>query len=185
MDPGEKQIRQYLHHKKRDQAFDLLVELYSKALYFHIRKLVVVHADADDVLQNSFIKIWQHLSRFRGESKLYTWLYRIATNEALAHLRRERKRQKDIGPEALSRIQQDPYLDCSAAEKEMLAALSQLPEKQQAVFKLRYFDDMPYQDMAVLLKTSVGGLKANYHHARRKLEPILKNSLNLPDNNES
>jgi RNA polymerase sigma-70 factor (ECF subfamily) len=180
MDQGEKQIRQYLHHEKWDLAFDLVVEHFSKPLYFHIRKLVVVHADADDVLQNSFIKIWQNLARFRGDSKLYTWLYRIATNEALAHLRRERKRQKDMGPEALAHLRQDPYLDCSAAEKEMLAALSQLPEKQQAVFKLRYFDDMPYQDMAALLKTSVGGLKANYHHARRKLEPVLTKSLNLP-----
>lgn len=178
MATDEKRITRLLREEKRHAAFDLLVEDFSQPLYFHIRKLVIVHADADDVLQNTFLKIWQHLSSFRGDSKLYTWLYRIATNEALAHLRRERKHQKNTGPEALTRLQQDAYLDCSAAEKEMLAAISTLPEKQQAVFKLRYFDDMPYREMALLLQTSVGGLKANYHHARQKLEPVLKRNLN-------
>ena len=158
------------------QAFRAIVDLYSERLYWHIRTLVDQHEPADDVLQNTFIKVWQNLARFRGDAQLYTWLYRIATNEALGYLRKEKKNKIFSGP--LSDYQQemaaDPYFEGDEAERLLLAALQKLPPKQQAVFKLKYFREMKYQEMAQMLDTSVGALKASYHHASEKIKKFIR-----------
>ncbi len=165
----------------RLEGFNLLVETYQERLYWHIRKMVLNHDDADDVLQNTFIKVWKALENFRGDSKIYTWIYRIATNESLSHIQKS-KRTYSSDPNfetALStKIQDDPYFDGDAAQLKLWTAIEQLPEKQMTVFKLKYFEEMKYDDMSELLGTSVGALKASYHHAVNKVKDVLLKQLN-------
>lgn len=165
----------------RLEGFNLLVETYQERLYWHIRKMVLSHEDADDVLQNTFVKVWKALENFRGDSKIYTWIYRIATNESLSHIQKS-KRTYSSDPNfetALStNIQGDPYFDGDAAELKLWTAIEQLPEKQKTVFKLKYFEEMKYEDMSELLGTSVGGLKASFHHAVNKVKDVLLKQLN-------
>ncbi|MBS0011482.1 MAG: RNA polymerase sigma factor [Bacteroidales bacterium] len=163
----------------RDYGLRLLFEKYRKKIYFHIRRIVILHHDADDALQNTFIKVWQNLDKFRKESSLYTWLYRIATNEALAVIKK-RKRETGLRLEDLSEFfsvseEGDKWFDGDEAEKKLRNAILRLPEKQKLVFNLKYYDDMPYEDMSKVLKTSVGALKASYHHAVKKIEEYLSN----------
>ncbi len=165
----------------RMEGFNLLVENYQERLYWHIRKMVLSHDDADDVLQNTFIKVWKALENFRGDSKIYTWIYRIATNESLSHIQKS-KRTFTSDPNSdsavSSQIQGDPYFDGDEAELFLWTAIEQLPEKQKTVFKLKYFEEMKYEDMSELLGTSVGGLKASYHHAVNKVKDVLQKQLN-------
>ena len=155
----------------------MLVEAYSKKLYWHIRRLVILHEDADDALQNTFINAWKKIGEFRGESSLYTWLYTIATNEALTLInRRKRDRSvsfEDIGSLLARSAGGSTWFDGDEAQVKLQNAILKLPEKQRVVFNLRYYDEMPYGEMSRVLKTSEGALKASYHHAVRKIEEML------------
>lgn len=159
-----------------EQGFDLLVQHYKERLYWHIRRMVTYHADADDVLQNTFIKVYKGLAKFKRQSKLYTWLYRIATNEALTFLKKRRHSHPiDDDELALSRkLKADQYFDGDRAQLLLQEALSTLPDKQRLVFNMRYFEEMPYKDISSVVDTSVGALKASYHHAVKKIEAYVR-----------
>ncbi len=160
------------------KAFARVVARYSESLYWQIRKMVLSHDDANDLLQNTFLKAWGSIEYFRGDAKLSTWLYRIATNEALTFLAKERERRNLTADDAdeflLSHIESDTYFDGDAAQRLLQEAILQLPEKQRLVFNMRYFDEMKYEDMSEILGTSVGALKASYHHAAKKIEEYLQ-----------
>ncbi len=155
-------------------AFNLLVRKYQQSVYWHVRRLVVSHDDANDVVQDVFIKVWQSLEKFRKESSLYTWIYRIATNEALSFLKKKKRRflipVTDMSKLLEETLEADVYYQGNQIEKKIQKAILSLPEKQRVVFHLRYYDEMKYEDMAEILQTSVGALKASYHHAVRKIE---------------
>ena len=155
-------------------AFNLIVRQYQEMIYWHVRRLVISHEDADDVVQDVFIKVWQSLDKFRGESGLYTWIYRIATNEALTFLKRKKRKYLlplvDVSRQLEETLEADVYYQGSEIEKQIQKAILTLPEKQRAVFHLRYYDEMKYEDMAKILDTTVGALKASYHHAVKKIE---------------
>lgn len=161
-----------------DKAFRFIVDKYGSRLYWHIRRLVIIHDDADDVLQNVFISAWKNLANFRNESSLYTWLYSISTNEALSLIK---KREKNAGVplDDLDRVfasapESDTYFDGDEAQRKLQDAVLKLPDKQRVVFNMKYFDDMSYEEISGILGTSVGALKASYHHAVKKIEQYLK-----------
>jgi RNA polymerase sigma-70 factor (ECF subfamily) len=149
-------------------------------LYWHIRKIVIGHDDTDDVLQNTFIKVWKGLESFKGESRLYTWMYRIATNEALSLLRqKQRQRTSSIHPieyELSRQLESDEYFTGDEIQLKLQQAILTLPEKQRLVFNMRYYDETPYEEMSEILETSVGALKASYHIAAKKIEELLVNT---------
>jgi RNA polymerase sigma-70 factor (ECF subfamily) len=163
--------------ERRNYAFNLIVRKYTERLYWHIRKLVIDHDDTDDLLQNTFLKAWNALDDFREESQLYTWLYRIATNEALTFLAQKRKRFflpfVDVERQLTNTLETDEYFSGDELQKKLQKAILTLPEKQRVVFNMKYFDEMKYEDMAEILSTSVGALKASYHHAVKKIENFL------------
>ncbi|MFV0607411.1 MAG: RNA polymerase sigma factor [Niabella sp.] len=163
----------------KEKAFTQIIERYKEKLYWHIRRLVITHEDADDVLQNAFIKAWKGLPNFRSDSKLYTWLYRIATNESLTHLEKQKKifsGDSDADNEYLSnKVRADEYFDTSKIEWKLQLAIQTLPEQQKIVFILRYFDEMPYKEMSEILQVTEGALKASYHHAVKKIEDHIVN----------
>ncbi|MDE3124491.1 MAG: sigma-70 family RNA polymerase sigma factor, partial [Bacteroidota bacterium] len=158
----------------KERAFTGIVKKYQEKLYWHIRRMVVNHEDANDVLQNVFIKAWKGLENFREDSQLYTWLYRIATNECLTFLEQQKKKGTlsfDEMESGLSnKIKADENFNANQLEWKLQLAIQQLPEKQRLVFNLRYFDEMPYEEMSKVLDTSEGALKASYHHAAKKIE---------------
>lgn len=170
-------IRGLGREDSREAAFNQLVLAYQERLYWHIRKIVVSHDDSDDVLQNTLLKVWRSAGNFRGESGLYTWLYRIATNEALSFLKQ--KKRKSLAPWASVEsslsdgLEADPWFDGDEAQLRFQKAILTLPEKQRLVFNMKYFDNMKYEEMSEVLGTSVGALKASYHHAVKKLEKLL------------
>ena len=170
---NEQQVVEQLRQPaQRTQAFTLVVEHFKEQLYWQIRRMVLSHDDADDVLQNTFIKAWTGLDGFRGDAKLSTWLFRIANNETLNFL--ERRRQAlSIDDEAAvgvaARLESDPYFDGDETARQLQEAIATLPDKQRQVFNLKYFDDMKYEEMSEMLGTSVGALKASYHHAVKKI----------------
>lgn len=163
----------------RNQAFQMLVLKYQERLYWHIRKIVLNHEDTDDVLQNTFLKVWKNVGSFREESSLFTWLYRIATNESLTFLTAQKRRSMvplgDVNDRVRNRLEADDYYEGSEIQKKLQQAILTLPEKQRIVFNMRYFEEMPYHDMSAILETSVGALKASYHHAVKKVEDYLTN----------
>jgi len=163
-------------------VFELIVKKYQKRLYWHVRKIVVDHDDADDVLQNTFIKAWKALDNFKEESQLYTWLYRIGTNEALGFLRqKQRMNTTSIHPieyQLSKSLESDVYFKGDTIQLKLQQAILTLPEKQRIVFNMRYYDEMPYEEMSGVLETSVGALKASYHHAAKKVEDFLRGDLN-------
>jgi RNA polymerase sigma-70 factor (ECF subfamily) len=163
----------------REQGFRLLMSVYQERLYWHIRKMVGTHSDTDDVLQNCLIKVFRNIHRFEGKSQLYTWLYRIATNEALTFLKKAQRRATDSidGQAAVFELQAEASVDGDKLLQKLDAAIEALPEKQKLVFRLRYYEEMSYKDMSVRLKTSQGALKSSYHHAVRKVEAALKEGL--------
>lgn len=167
------------YSKDRNEGFRLLLFKYRERLYFHIRKILVVHDDTDDALQNTFIKVWENLDHFESKSSLFTWLYRIATNEALAILKKRKREQKYDGSDLesifINSTESDSWFDGDEARKKFLAAIKKLPEKQQLVFNMRYFEELKYEEISEILSTSVGSLKASYHLARKKIEALLKN----------
>jgi RNA polymerase sigma-70 factor (ECF subfamily) len=162
------------------KGFRLAVERYSSKLYWHIRRLVILHEDADDALQNTFINAWKNINNFRSESSLYTWLYAIATNESLALINKRKRNASvsldDLGVYFANSVEGSTWFDGDEAQLKLQNAILQLPDKQRVVFNLRYFDEMTYEDMSKVLKTSEGALKASYHHAVKKLEKILGES---------
>lgn len=165
----------------RDQGFRILVNENKKRLYWHIRGMVLYHDDADDILQNTFVKVFRNIAKFKGDSALYTWMYRIATNESLSFLRSKASRMnksfEELQLDNVSGLRSDPYFDGDQLEVKLQEAIVTLPEKQQQVFRMKYFQDMKYQEMSEILSTSVGALKASYHHARKKIEAIMINQL--------
>ncbi|MCE3258608.1 MAG: sigma-70 family polymerase sigma factor [Bacteroidetes bacterium] len=170
----------YKDEKTRNTALTHLISKYQKSLYWHIRKIVIDHDDSDDVLQNTFIKIWKGLENFREESQLYTWMYRIATNEALTLLRQKQKAQTtSIHPieyQLSKSLESDNYFKGDEIQLKLQQAILTLPEKQRIVFNMRYYDETPYEKMSEILETSVGALKASYHIAAKKIEEFLVNS---------
>ena len=169
----DKQILE-LFRRDPEKGFRDLVQKYQKRLYFHIRRIVILHEDADDALQNSFIKIWQNLSGFREASSLYTWLYRISTNEALSIINK-RVQANEINLDSIfsSSVEGDLWFDGDLAEKKLWEAITSLPEKQRIVFIMKYYDDLKYKEISSILETTVGALKASYHHAVKKIEEYI------------
>ena len=161
-------------------AFNNIVDAYSERLYWHVRRFLCSHEDTNDLLQDIFIKIWSSLPSFRGDAQIYTWLYRIATNETLNHLRKIKRENAisldDVGQILASRIDDDPYFNGDALQRELHKAIQLLPEKQRLVFNMRYFDELKYEDIAEITGTSVGALKASYHHAYNKVKEALENA---------
>ena len=160
-----------------NKGFSLIVERYSTKLYWHIRRLVILHEDADDALQNTFLNAWRKIENFRNESSLYTWLYAIATNEALTLINKRARNSAisldNLGSYFANSREGSTWFDADEAQTKLQNAILQLPEKQRIVFNLKYYDDMTYEDMSKVLKTSVGALKASYHHAVKKIENII------------
>ena len=165
---------------QQEKAFGGIVDNYSERLYWHVRRLVCSHEDADDLLQEIFVKIWKSLHTFRGESQLFTWLYRIATNETLNFLHKQKIRAShrfaSITPELEDKIEDDPYFNGDALQRTLLKAVRRLPDKQRTVFTMRYYEDLPYEEIAKILGTSVGALKASYHFAAKKIRAELQKS---------
>lgn len=162
---------------KANSAFEVMVNAYSKPLYWQIRKMVVNHHDADDLLQNVFLKAWNNIHNFRGDAKLSTWLYKIAVNESINFLNQERQRRQltDDTEDTflLNNIESDTFFDGDALQIELQKAIASLPEKQRLVFNMRYYDDLKYDEISEILGTSVGALKASYHHAVKKIESAI------------
>ncbi len=167
-------IQKLLNPKTQNEAFQILLSQYQRPLYHHIRNIVLNHDDADDVLQNTFIKVFQHLKGFKGDSKLFSWMYRIATNEAITFINQKAKRNGTTSEALQSKIVEnlkaDSFFDGTEIQIKLQKAIVTLPEKQQLVFKMKYFEEMKYEDMSEILGTSVGALKASYHHAVKKIE---------------
>jgi RNA polymerase sigma factor (sigma-70 family) len=170
---------QFREPATKERSFTLIIKKYQQKLYWHIRRMVIEHEDANDVLQNMFIKVWNGLENFREDSQLYTWLYRIATNECLTFLEQRKKRSSvslsDVETGLGNRLKADQHFDANKLEWKLQAAIQQLPEKQRIVFNLRYYDEMPYEKMSEVLETSEGALKASYHHAVKKIEDFILN----------
>ncbi len=158
----------------RNYAFNLVVRKYQERLYWHIRKIVIQHDDADDVIQNTFLKVWSGLDGFREDSQLYTWLYRIATNEALTFLKKKRNKffipLVDVEQQLMASLESSHNINGTEIQVRLQKAILELPEKQRIVFNLKYFEEMKYEEMSKILGTSVGALKASYHHAVKKIE---------------
>ena len=163
----------------KEKAFTSIIKKYQEKLYWHLRRMVVEHEDANDVLQNVLIRVWNGLENFREDSQLYTWLYRVATNECLTFLEQQKKRtaislsNEETGLE--NKIRADSHFDGNKLEWKLQLGIQKLPDKQRIVFQLRYYDEMPYEKMSRVLETSEGALKASYHHAVKKIEEYIKN----------
>lgn len=170
-------LLRFRNAETRNSALGELIAKYQQRLYWHIRKIVINHDDADDVLQNTFIKVWKGLENFKEESQLYTWIYRIATNESLTFLRQKQKRNtSSIHPieyELSKNLESDQYFSGDEIQLRLQQAILTLPEKQRIVFNMRYYDETPYEQMSEILETSVGALKASYHIAAKKIEELL------------
>ena len=163
--------------QKQRAAFTQIVTEYSEKLYWHIRKMVLSHDDANDLLQNTFLKAWVNIESFRGDSLLSTWLYKIAINECLTFLNKQRNQNNvsidDTDVFLLEKLKGDSFFDGDAAQMKLQEAILSLPEKQRLVFTMKYYDEVKYEDMSKMLDTSVGALKASYHHAMKKVEAFL------------
>jgi len=170
----------FLKPDLKEMAYTNIVKKYQEKLYWHIRRMVIDHEDANDVLQNMLIKVWKSLENFREDSQLYTWLYRIATNECLTFLDKQKRKAtisyNDVEEGLTNKVKADSHFDETKLEWKLQLAIQQLPEKQKLVFNLRYFDEMPYEKMSKILDTSEGALKASYHHAVKKIEEFIKAS---------
>ena len=163
--------------ESKNYGFNLLVRKYQQKIYWHIRKMVIDHDDADDLVQETFVKVWKNIDSFRADAQVYTWIYRIATNECLNFLRKKRKKFflpiVDVESELNEKLDNSPYINGDEIQMKLQKALLKLPDKQRLVFNMKYFDDLKYEEIAAITGTSVGSLKANYHHAVKKIEEIL------------
>ena len=162
----------------RSYAFNLIVRKYQERIYWHIRKMVIQHDDADDVIQNTFLKVWTGLDGFREDSQLFTWLYRIATNEALTFLKKKRTKiflpLVDVEQSLARSLESDHHIDGNEIQIKLQKAILTLPDKQRLVFNMKYFEELKYEEMSEVLGTSVGALKASYHHAVKKIEKYME-----------
>lgn len=178
MEDEKELIKRLQSPNTRERAFKELLTLYKERLYWHIRKIVISHSDTDDVLQNTFIKVYKNIDGFKGNSKLYSWLYRIATNESLTFLNKASKRLKisseELQQQIIDNLEADIYFDGDEIQIQLQKAIATLPQKQQIVFNMKYFDGIKYSDMSEILDTSEGALKASYHLAIKKIEAYLK-----------
>jgi RNA polymerase sigma factor (sigma-70 family) len=172
-------LHQFKQPSEKERAFTAIIKKYQEKLYWHIRRIVVDHDDANDILQNMFIKVWNSLDNFREDSKLYTWLYRIATNECFTFLEQLKRRSavslNEVEGVLVNKIKADQNFNANKLEWKLQLAIQHLPEKQRIVFSLRYYDEMPYEEMSRVLETSEGALKASYHHAAKKIEDYIVN----------
>lgn len=175
-------IEQLKNVQTREKAFRKLISIYKERLYWHIRKIVISHDDADDVLQNTFIKIFKNIDKFKQDSKLYSWMYRIATNEAITFInKRAKERNIDISElqqELVSNLESDHWFSGDEIQIILQKAIATLPQKQQLVFNMKYFDKLKYNQISEILETSVGALKASYFHAVKKIEKYIKTKVN-------
>lgn len=171
-----------LNPASREKGYNMLVSAYGKKVYWHVRRMVTDHDDANDVVQNVFIKIYRGLGEFRSDSKLYTWIFRIASNESISFIQ-EKYRRDRIALESeqasyIHTLREDAWLDADDTQRLLQMAIDQLPDKQKQVFVMRYFDELKYEEMEAILGTSTGALKASFHHAVKKVEEFLKAGLN-------
>lgn len=173
-------IQDLLNPKTQNVAFQKLLRDYQRPLYNHIRNIVLNHDDTDDVLQNTFIKVFQYLKDFKGESKLFSWMYRIATNEAITFINQKAKRNgttsEAMQTKIVDNLKADTYFDGNEIQIKLQKAVALLPEKQQLVFKMKYYEELKYEELSDILGTSVGALKASYHHAVKKIEEFVKSN---------
>lgn len=175
-------IKQFKENKNKNKCFELLLDRYSRRVYHQVRRIVINHDDADDVVQNVFVKVWENLQNFREDSQFYTWLFRIAANESLSFLQKKRENLKvsmEEMQETLSeQLAAGSYFNGNRTEQLLQQAILTLPEKQRLVFNMKYYEDLKYEEIEAILGTSVGGLKASYHHAVKKIEEYVKKGLN-------
>lgn len=169
----EEILNRFADPAQQEAAFRLLVDSYSERLYHQIRGMVDSHEDTNDILQNVLVKVWRYLGGFKRDAQLHTWLYRIAHNETLTFLKQRNRRSADSLDDTYDQPTADSYTDGDAIQQQLKRAIDTLPEKQKQVFLLRYYDEMPYEEMSEVLGTSVGALKASYHHAVKKIEAFL------------
>lgn len=171
-------VHQLKQKDTQEKAFEVVIDTYKERLYWHIRKIVLNHDDTDDVLQNTFIKVYRNIEGFKGDSKLFSWMYRIATNEALTFLKSKSKRMGvdsvELQERMVANLQSDVYFEGDEIQMKLQQAIATLPEKQKLVFNMKYFEDLKYEEISNILETSVGGLKASYHLATKKIEAFLK-----------
>ncbi len=177
----DEEILQLLQQESTfERGFRRLMARYQERLYWHIRRIVLNHEDADDVLQNTFIKVYRGIAQFEGKSKLYTWLYRIASNESISFLQSKNRKSTQAldapGNESFRTLQADTWFDGDDLQRRLQTAVGRLPDKQRVVFNMRYFEEMPYEEMSAVLDTSVGALKASFHHAVKKIEAHIRDS---------
>jgi RNA polymerase sigma-70 factor (ECF subfamily) len=175
---SDKELLELFHKKdNRNYAFNLLVRKYQKQIYWHIRKIVINHDDTNDIVQNTFIKIWKNLDKFREDSKLYTWMYRIATNEAISFINKNRIKYflsfTDFENHFANSFTDDNFFTGDEIQKKLQKVILKLPQKQRIVFNMRYFDEIKYKEMSEILNTSTGALKASYHIAVKKIKKYL------------
>lgn len=173
-------IEELLNPKTQNKAFQVLLHEYQKPLYHHIRNIVLNHDDADDVLQNTFVKVFRYLKDFKGDSKLFSWMYRIATNEAISFLNQKAKKHNTtseaIQTKIVENLEAESYFDGTDIQIKLQKAIHLLPEKQQLIFKMKYFEELKYEEISEILGTTVGGLKASYHHAVKKIEEYMNSN---------
>jgi len=173
-------VKELQQKETQAKAFEVLINTYKERLYWHIRRIVLDHDDADDVLQNTFIKVFRNIEKFKGDSKLYSWLYRIGTNEALTFLKTKARKlgvsNNELQERNANNLEADVYFDGDVIQLKLQKAIATLPEKQKLVFTMKYYKELKYEEISEILETSVGGLKASYHLAVKKIEAYLKES---------
>lgn len=174
-------LEKFNNEETKNYAFNLLIRKYQQRIYTHIRKMVIDHDDADDLTQETFVKVWQNLHKFKEESKLFTWIYRIATNECLNFLRKKRNKFflpiADVSKDLLRKLETSDFISGDEIALKLQKVLLTLPEKQRLVFNMKYFDELKYEEISEILKTSVGALKASYHHAVKKIEEAMSKEI--------
>lgn len=172
-------LLKFSQEKTRNEAFNLLLNKYQQKIYWHIRRLVIDHDDADDLVQDVFIKVWKNLDKFRNDSQLYTWIYRIASNESITFLNKKKQKNNipldDVSTELAETLTASTYFNGDKVQAKLQQAILTLPDKQRLIFNLKYFDDLKYEEIADITGTSVGALKASFHIAVKKIEAFMLN----------
>lgn len=175
----EEILEKFSSERTRNEAFNLLISKYQEKIYWHVRRLVIDHDDADDLVQEVFIKVWKNLEKFRSDSKLYTWIYRIATNESITFLNKKKQHNHtpldEISTELSDTLVESSYFNGDAVQKKLQQAILTLPEKQRLIFNMKYYDELKYEEISEILGTTVGALKASFHIAVKKIEVFMLN----------